>query len=123
MLDELKGNDVLIDFWASWCKTCAREMEYTLDLQKNFEGKPIVFLFISTDTDYKQWLLGLGRVNVPGKHYRIDESSKKQIKEFLKIKGIPYYVLLDKESYIFDPKASWPHLEKLKNEIDQLLAL
>jgi len=123
VLDGLKGNAVLIDFWASWCKTCAREMEFSKDLEKNYKNQKIAFVFLSTDTDYKQWLLGLGRVNIEGKHYRIDETYKKKIKEYFKIKGIPYYVLLDKEGYIYDPKASWPHLETLKNEIDKLLQL
>jgi thiol-disulfide isomerase/thioredoxin len=123
VLEELKGNAILVDFWASWCKTCAREMDYSKELEKYFESKKIVFLFLSTDTDYKQWLLGLGRINIAGKHYRIDEPSKKRIKEYFKIKGIPYYVLLDKEGYIFDPKASWPHVERLKNEIELLLSL
>ncbi len=123
VLTESKGNAILVDFWASWCGTCAREMEFTKELQKNYQGQKIVFLFLSTDTDYKQWLLGLGRINIDGKHYRIEEASKKNIKTYLKIKGIPYYVLLDKEGYIFDPKASWPHLEKLKNEIDVLLKM
>jgi len=123
VLAQLKGNAVLIDFWASWCKTCAREMEFSKEMEKNYKGQKIVFLFLSTDTDYKQWLLGLGRVNIEGKHYRIEETSKKEIKNYFKIKGIPYYVLLDKEGYIYDPKASWPHLEALKNEIDKLLQL
>jgi len=123
VIAECKGNAILVDFWASWCGTCAREMEYSKDLQKKYQGQKIVFMFLSTDTDYKQWLLGLGRINIDGKHYRIDEPSKKTIKAFLKIKGIPYYVLLDKEGYIFDPKASWPHLENLTNTIDNLLKL
>lgn len=123
VIEELNGNAVLVDFWASWCKTCAREMEYSKKLQDEFKGKKITFLFLSTDTDYKQWLLGLGRIDIDGRHYRIDEPSKKKIKEYFKIKGIPYYILLDKEGYIFDPKASWPHQETLKNEIDLLLSL
>jgi len=123
VLTELKGNIILIDFWASWCKTCAREMEFSKELQKNFQGQKIVFLYLSTDVDYKQWLLALGRLNIEGKNYRVDEASKKPIKDFFKIKGIPYYVLLDKEGYIADPKASWPHLDKLKNEINAVLKL
>ena len=121
VLDGLKGNIVLIDFWASWCGTCQREMPYSKELQKQYKGKKVAFLFLSTDIDYKKWIRGLATINIEGHHYRIDVESKKAIKEFLKIRGIPYYVILDKSSHIYDPKAKWPHQEKLKNSMDLLL--
>lgn len=123
VLQGLKGNIILVDFWASWCGTCIREMPYSKELQKYYKGKNVVFLYLSTDTDYKQWLRGLGIINIEGQHYRIDEPSKKAIKEFLKIRGIPYFVILDREGNIYDAKALWPHQEKLKNSIDLLLEL
>jgi thiol-disulfide isomerase/thioredoxin len=123
VLDNYKGSIVLIDFWASWCKTCIREMEYSKKLQKNYKGKEVVFLFLSTDTDYKAWIRGLATINIEGKHYRIEKASKPAIKAFLKIRGIPYYVLLDTDGDIYDPKAKWPHQEKLKNSIDLLIRL
>jgi len=123
VLHKLKGNIVLIDFWASWCKTCQREMPYSKQLQKGYEEEKVAFLFLSTDTDYKKWIRGLATINIEGHHYRIDVESKKAIKEFLKIRGIPYYVILDKSSHIYDPKAKWPHHVKLKNSIDLLLQI
>ncbi len=123
VLDGLKGKVILLDFWASWCKTCHREMPYSKKLQKEYEGKKVAFLFLSTDTDYKKWIRGLAKVNIDGHHYRIDLKSKKAIKEFLKIRGIPYYVILDKYNHIYDPKAKWPHHIKLKNSIDLLLEI
>ncbi len=123
VLNDLKGNVVLIDFWASWCKTCIREMPYTKKLQEDLEDQKISFLFLSTDTDYKKWIRGLATANIEGHHYRIDVGSKKAIKDFLKIRGIPYYVILDKYNHIYDPKAKWPHQEKLKNSIELLLKL
>ncbi|MDF1546779.1 MAG: TlpA disulfide reductase family protein [Bacteroidales bacterium] len=123
VLDTQKGNIILVDFWASWCGTCIKEMEFTRKLQKEYKGKKVTFMFLSTDVDYKKWIRGLATINMEGVHYRIDEASKPAIKEFLKIRGIPYYVLLDKEGQIYDPKAPWPHQEKLKNSIDLLLEL
>ncbi len=123
VLDGLKGNIVLINFWASWCGTCKREFPHLIDLQKKYTGKKVVFLFLSTDTDYKKWIRGLATINVDGLHYRIDVNSKPSIKNFLKIRGIPYYVILDKSNHIYDPKAKWPHQEKLKNSIDLILKI
>lgn len=123
VLDSLKGNIVLIDFWASWCKTCHREMPYLKKLQKSYENEKIEYLFLSTDTEYKKWIRGLANINMKGHHYRIDVASKKDIQDYLKIRGIPFYVILDKSGNIYDPKAKWPHSEKLKNTIDLLIKL
>lgn len=123
VLDSLKGNIIFIDFWASWCKACITESGFTKEIQKDYKEEKIIFLFLSTDTDYKQWLRGLAVINLDGVHFRIDPEWKKGIQDFLKIRGIPYYVLLDQENKIYDPKAPWPHLQKLRNELDMLLSL
>jgi thiol-disulfide isomerase/thioredoxin len=121
VLEKLKGNIVFIDIWASWCRACIVEADYTREIQKDYKESPIVYLFLSSDVDYKLWLKGLSAINLDGNHYRIDPAFKKTIQNFLKIKGIPYYVLLNKEGNIYDAKAPWPHLPKIRSELDMLL--
>jgi thiol-disulfide isomerase/thioredoxin len=123
VIQSLNGKIVFIDFWASWCKACIIESEYTKKIQQDFKDKDIAFLFLSTDTNYKLWLRGLSEINLDGYHYRIEPMSKKNIQNFLKIKGIPYYVLLTNEGKIYDAKAPWPHLKKMRDEIDRLLSI
>ena len=51
-LSSLKGTPVILNFWASWCPPCQKEMP---DLQKQFElhGDTIVFMMIDL-TDGQQ---------------------------------------------------------------------
>ena len=49
VLKELKGNVIYLDFWASWCGPCNREMPHSKDVQKYFNGKNVTFLYLSTD--------------------------------------------------------------------------
>jgi thiol-disulfide isomerase/thioredoxin len=123
VLEKLKGNIIYMDIWASWCKACIVESEYTKEIQKDYKDKKIAFLFLSSDTDYKQWLKGLSVINLEGSHYRIDPENKKTIQSFFKIRGIPYYVLLTNQGNIFDAKAPWPHLPKMRSELDMILSI
>ena len=123
VLEKLKGSIVYIDIWASWCKACILESEYTKEIQKDYKDKKIAFLFLSSDTDYKQWLKGLSVINLDGNHYRIDPENKKTIQNFFKIRGIPYYILLTDQGNIYDAKAPWPHIQKMRNELDMLLSI
>lgn len=45
-LDELRGQPVLINFWATWCSACRRQMPY---LQAAFEEKGQEVKFIAVD--------------------------------------------------------------------------
>ena len=49
ILAKYKGEAVYVDFWASWCGPCKREMPHSLNLQKYFKGKPVAFVFIDLD--------------------------------------------------------------------------
>lgn len=48
-LSALKGNVVLVDFWATWCPPCREEMPYLVKLAKQYEGQGVRFVAVSND--------------------------------------------------------------------------
>ncbi|ANI89180.1 hypothetical protein A9P82_07675 [Arachidicoccus ginsenosidimutans] len=49
-LSSLKGKVVFINFWATWCPPCKREIPSINQLKKSFEGNDnIVFLMVDVD--------------------------------------------------------------------------
>ena len=48
-LSELKGDVVLINFWATWCVPCRREMPMLAKLQREYASRNFRVLFISLE--------------------------------------------------------------------------
>lgn len=48
-LTDLKGDVVLINFWATWCKDCAKEMPEFEKLYQKFRSKGLTILAIALD--------------------------------------------------------------------------
>jgi peroxiredoxin len=52
-LKQLHGKVVLVNFWATWCPPCRKEMPDLETLHKRFAGKGLVILAISDEDDAK----------------------------------------------------------------------
>ncbi len=52
-LADLKGKVVLVDFWASWCAPCKKELPILDQLAKKYtaDGKPVVVVAVNIDQD------------------------------------------------------------------------
>lgn len=48
-LQDLEGQVVLLNFWATWCKPCEDEMPSMERLHKQFQGQPFRLLAVSVD--------------------------------------------------------------------------
>lgn len=48
-LDELRGQVVLVNFWATWCVPCRREMPMLSKLQREYADDGLVVLYVSME--------------------------------------------------------------------------
>jgi thiol-disulfide isomerase/thioredoxin len=50
-LDAYKGRVLVVNFWASWCGPCVREMPALADLSRQYAGKGVQFVGIGVDSE------------------------------------------------------------------------
>lgn len=50
-LASLRGKVIFLNFWASWCPPCREEMPSMEDLARKYEGRDLVMVAISQDTE------------------------------------------------------------------------
>ncbi len=48
-LTKLQGKTIFVNFWATWCKPCVKEMPSIASLQTQLAGKNIEFFFASDE--------------------------------------------------------------------------
>ncbi len=51
-LSSLQGKVVFVNFWATWCPPCIKEMPSIQTLKNKMKGKDVVFLLVDIDGKY-----------------------------------------------------------------------
>ncbi|WP_238319970.1 TlpA family protein disulfide reductase [Porphyromonas macacae] len=118
-LSDFKGKHIYIDLWATWCGPCLQEAPAFEKLSKQYAGKDIVFIPISTDTTREPWLAFLTEHKKELTQYH---STDLALKNDWMLLGIPRFILIDKDFNIIDAFAPRPSEEKVITLIDGLLA-
>lgn len=95
-LKRFKGKYVLIDFWASWCVPCIKELPLLRNIYSVSDTKKIVFLSISIDKTRDAWKKAMGKYNIPWLSLLADP---KTIQEY-NINSIPNKILIDPNGHV-----------------------
>lgn len=129
-LKDLKGNYVYIDVWATWCGPCKKQIPYLKKLEEEFRGKPIKFVSISVDDARRnggswekakeKWRNFVKSNKLGGIQLIADKGWQSDFIKKYGIRGIPRFILLDKEGKIINPNAPRPAQESTKNLLQTL---
>ena len=121
-LEDLKGKYIYIDVWATWCGPCIAEIPSLKKVEEEFHDKNIQFLSISIDDekDHDKWKKMIVDRELGGMQLMADNNwNSKFITEYM-IKGIPRFILLDKDLNIISANAPRPSDEKLVTILNDL---
>ena len=107
-LGDYRGKVVYIDFWASWCGPCIKEIPAAKELSETFStGEDVVFLNISLDKKESDWKNAIDKYSPHGIQAIADTEESDIIKAY-SIRGIPRYFLVNPDGTIADPDAPRP---------------
>jgi peroxiredoxin len=54
-LSQLKGQVVVLNFWATWCPPCIEEMPSLVEMQQRMKAKGVTVLAVSVDVDQNSY--------------------------------------------------------------------
>jgi cytochrome c biogenesis protein CcmG/thiol:disulfide interchange protein DsbE len=52
-LSSLKGQGIILNFWATWCAPCIREIPSLIELSKQYKSKGLKVVAVSVDKDWE----------------------------------------------------------------------
>ena len=110
-LSSLRGNYVLIDFWAAWCKPCRMENPNIVKMYKKYENDNFEILGVSLDQHRDKWIEAIAKDNLTWPQVSDLGYWQSAAAQLYNITSIPYTVLLDPDGKIIATRLRGKPLE------------
>ncbi len=115
-ISDFRGKVVIMDFWATWCPPCRKEIPHFIEIQKEFQGK-VQFIGFNVGEDastvrrfVEEW----------GINYIVAHSRDELEKRF-SITGLPTTLILDKQGRLRYRAVGYRPPEWFRAKIETLL--
>lgn len=90
----------LIDFWASWCGPCRREMPTVVKAYNTFHGKGLEVVGVSLDQDRQAWQQAVGDLGMAWPQLSDLRGWECAAAQLYKVHSIPSSLLVDQQGRI-----------------------
>ena len=98
-LSDFRGKYVLLDFWASWCGPCRREIPNIKKVYAEFKDKGLQVVGVSIDNSDKAWRKALEEENIDYLQLYDPEGITSKLYNY---NGIPFIILISPEGIILE---------------------
>lgn len=95
-----KNKYTLIDFWASWCGPCLREMPNVVKAYTNYHDKGLEIVGVSLDNKKDAWVNAIKKQNMPWPHISDLKGWECAGAAAYNVKAIPANVLISQDGKI-----------------------
>ena len=116
-LTSLRGKVVLVDFWASWCAPCRKELPNVNRAYEKYKNKGFEILGVSLDKDRDAWIEAISREGLTWPQVSDLKFWQSEAVQVYAIQSIPYTVLIDKEGKIIATDLRGADLDKKLSEV------
>ena len=117
-LVDLRGQVVVINFWASWCVECYKEAKLLEQAWQDHKDRGVIFIGVDyLDTDKE----GLAYLQEYGITYPSGPDLGNKISEDYAITGVPETFFIDREGHIVHVQIGPIEQDQLYGLLDQLI--
>jgi thiol-disulfide isomerase/thioredoxin len=119
-LSSFKGKPVVLDFWATWCPPCRRELPLLNELQTQFKGLTVIA--VSTDAKVETVKEFLTKTPLQGKVLWLDPRSEagRAVDKAYAITGIPRTLYIGKDWVIADDETGLHEKDEMLQSLAKL---
>ena len=96
-LQELRGQVVMVNFWASWCAPCRVEMPHLNKLADKYRTSGFTLLGVNVDDDPKN---GSAAATKMGLHFPVLHDGEKRVVKMYDVATMPSTVLIDRDGRV-----------------------
>ena len=116
-LSSLRGNYVMVDFWAAWCKPCRMENPNVVRLYNKYKNEGFEIYGVSLDRTQEAWTDAIREDKLTWTHVSDLKYFDSEAASLYNVNAIPATVLLDKEGNIIAKNLRGAELEAKLAEI------
>jgi peroxiredoxin len=113
---QYRGSILLIDFWASWCVPCRKQIPEVTKVYEKFKDKNFKILSISLDKSKDKWLLAVEKEKMQWDNVLEEKEYLSEIVKQYEVNAIPSTFLVDENGVIVANNPTITKLEEYLNE-------
>jgi len=113
---QYRGSILLIDFWASWCAPCRKQIPEIAKVYEKFKSKKFKILSISIDKFKDKWLKALEKEKMEWDNVLEEKEFLSDILKEYEIISIPQTFLIDENGKIINNNPTIQQLEDYLNK-------
>lgn len=119
---DFEGKVLYVDFWATWCGPCKKEIPHMAKLYEHYKDNPkIAIISISIDTDVEAWKKMVTKDKPSWPQYIAEGPQHVKLSNDWGITAIPRFIILNADGTIRSANAVRPSASDIIQQLDEII--